>query len=40
VSVVIEDDGELSEEEFLAWLNGLDSSEDVDEQGEPETDSR
>jgi hypothetical protein len=33
VSVVIEDDGELSEEEFLAWLNGLDSSEDVDEQG-------
>ena len=39
MSVVIEDDGELSEEEFLAWLNGLDSSEDVDEQGEPETDS-
>jgi hypothetical protein len=39
VSVVIEDDGELSEEEFLAWLNGLDSSEDVDEQGEPETNS-
>jgi hypothetical protein len=39
VSVVIEDDGELSEEEFLAWLNGLDISEDVDEQGEPETDS-
>jgi hypothetical protein len=33
VSVVIEDDGELSEEEFLAWLNGLDSSEDVTEQG-------
>jgi hypothetical protein len=33
VSVVLEDDGELSEEEFLAWLNGLDSSEDVDEQG-------
>jgi hypothetical protein len=33
VSVVIEDDGELSEAEFLAWLNGLDSSEDVDEQG-------
>jgi hypothetical protein len=33
VSVVIEDDGELSEEEFLAWLNGLDTSEDVDEQG-------
>jgi hypothetical protein len=33
MSVVIEDDGELSEEEFLAWLNGLDSSEDLDEQG-------
>jgi hypothetical protein len=33
MSVVIEDDGELSEEEFLAWLNGLDTSEDVDEQG-------
>ena len=33
MSVVIEDDGELSEEEFLAWLNGLDSSEDVTEQG-------
>ncbi len=33
MSVVLEDDGELSEEEFLAWLNGLDSSEDVDEQG-------
>jgi hypothetical protein len=33
MSVVIEDDGELSEEEFLTWLNGLDSSEDVDEQG-------
>jgi len=33
VSVVLEDDGELSEEEFLAWLNGLDSSEDVTEQG-------
>jgi hypothetical protein len=33
VSVLLEDDGELSEEEFLAWLNGLDSSEDVDEQG-------
>jgi hypothetical protein len=39
MSVVIEDDGELSEEEFLAWLAALDSSEDVDEQGEPETDS-
>jgi hypothetical protein len=33
VSTIIEDDGELSEEEFLAWLNGLDSSEDVTEQG-------
>jgi hypothetical protein len=30
---VIEDDGPMSEEEFLAWLNGLDTSEDVDEQG-------
>jgi hypothetical protein len=29
----IEDDGEFSEEEFLAWLESLDSSEDVDEQG-------
>jgi hypothetical protein len=33
MSVVIEDDGPMSEEEFLAWLNGLDTSEDVDEQG-------
>jgi len=33
MSTLIEDDGEMSEEEFLAWLNGLDSSEDVDEQG-------
>jgi hypothetical protein len=33
VSVVIEDDGELSEEEFLAWLAALDSAEDIDEQG-------
>jgi hypothetical protein len=33
VSVVIEDDGELSEEEFLAWLAAVDSSEDVTEQG-------
>jgi hypothetical protein len=33
VSVVIEDDGELSEEDFLAWLAALDSSEDVTEQG-------
>jgi hypothetical protein len=39
VTVVIEDDGELSEEEFLAWLAALDSAEDIDEQGEPETDS-
>jgi hypothetical protein len=30
---VIEDDGEMSEEEFLAWLESLDTSEDVDEQG-------
>jgi len=36
---VIEDDGPMSEEEFLAWLNGLDTSEDVTEQGEPETNS-
>jgi hypothetical protein len=33
VSVVIEDDGELSEEEFLAWLAAVDSAEDIDEQG-------
>ncbi len=33
MSVVIEDDGELSEEEFLAWLAALDSAEDIDEQG-------
>ena len=33
MSVVIEDDGELSEKDFLAWLAALDSSEDVDEQG-------
>jgi hypothetical protein len=33
VSIVIEDDGELSEEEFLAWLAAVDSAEDVDEQG-------
>ncbi len=33
MSVVIEDDGEMSEEEFFAWLNGLDTSEDVTEQG-------
>ncbi len=30
---VLEDDGPMSEEEFLAWLESLDSSEDVDEQG-------
>jgi hypothetical protein len=30
---LIEDDGPMSEEEFLAWLNGLDSSEELDEQG-------
>jgi len=29
----LEDDGELSEEDFLAWLQSLDSSEDVGEQG-------
>ena len=33
MSTLIEDDGELSEEEFLAWLNSLDSSEELDEQG-------
>ena len=33
MSVVLEDDGELSEEEFLAWLAALDSAEDIDEQG-------
>ena len=37
MSVVLEDDGELSEEEFLAWLAALDSAEDIDEQGKPET---
>jgi hypothetical protein len=30
---IIEDDGPMSEEEFLAWLNSLDSSEELDEQG-------
>ena len=30
---MLEDDGELSEEEFLAWLAALDSSEELDEQG-------
>jgi hypothetical protein len=34
MSVVIEDDGELSEEELQAWLDSLDSSEDIDEQGQ------
>ena len=33
MSVVIEDDGAMSEEEFLAWLAALDSSEELDEQG-------
>ena len=33
MSVVLEDDGELSEEEFLAWLAAHDSAEDIDEQG-------
>jgi hypothetical protein len=32
VSTLIEDDGPMSEEEFLAWLAAVDSSEDVDEQ--------
>ena len=32
MSLVVEDEG-MSEEEFLAWLAALDSSEDVDEQG-------
>ncbi len=30
---LIEDDGPMSEEEFLAWLAAVDSSEDLDEQG-------
>jgi hypothetical protein len=30
---LIEDDGDLSEEEFLAWLAAVDSAEDIDEQG-------
>jgi hypothetical protein len=33
MSALIEDDGPMSEEEFLAWLAALDSSEDVTEQG-------
>jgi hypothetical protein len=33
MSTLIEDDGAMSEEEFLAWLNSLDSSEELDEQG-------
>jgi hypothetical protein len=33
VSTLIEDDGPMSEEEFLAWLAAVDSAEDVDEQG-------
>jgi hypothetical protein len=33
VSTLIEDDGPMSEEEFLAWLAAVDSSEDIDEQG-------
>jgi hypothetical protein len=33
VSTIIEDDGPMSEEEFLAWLAAVDSSEDVTEQG-------
>jgi hypothetical protein len=34
---LIEDDGPMSEEEFLAWLAAVDSSEELDEQGKPET---
>jgi hypothetical protein len=30
---LIEDDGPMSEEELQAWLDSLDSSEDVTEQG-------
>ena len=33
MSTLIEDDGPMSEEEFLEWLAALDSAEDVDEQG-------
>ena len=33
MSTLIEDDGPMSEEEFEAWLDSLDSSEDVTEQG-------
>jgi hypothetical protein len=33
MSALIEDDGPMSEDEFLAWLAAVDSSEDVDEQG-------
>jgi hypothetical protein len=33
MSALIEDDGPMSEEEFLAWLAAVDSSEDVTEQG-------
>jgi len=29
---VIENDRPMTEDEFLAWLDGLDSSEDIDEQ--------
>ena len=34
MSLILEDDGELSEEELQAWLDSLDSSEDIDEQGQ------
>ena len=34
MSLLLEDDGELSEEELRAWLDSLDSSEDIDEQGQ------
>jgi hypothetical protein len=33
VSTLIEDDGPMSEDELQAWLDSLDSSEDVTEQG-------
>jgi hypothetical protein len=32
VSLVFEDDGDMSEEELQAWLDSLDSSEDITEQ--------
>ncbi len=32
MSNFVEDEG-MSEEEFMAWLHSIDTSEDVDEQG-------